>query len=434
MNTYLPSHLSNNALMHEFVSLSKDLRTRTATFLAYLAEVDHRKLYVPAAHASMYSYCVHELHMSEETAYRRIHVARAARQFPAIFSALAEGRLNLTAVLLLAPHLTARNADELLAAAVHKTKPGIELLLAERFPKPDLPTLMQPIVQATAPDELALGPVVPSGGGNASLHMEPLALEQVVPSIESKNAAQVEPLLPHSKLTPLSPGRVGWQVTVDQETHEQLLYAKALLGHAVPSGDVAEVLKRALEALVEKLEKQKFAKCARSGPRRSKAKGRYIPAEIRRTLLERDGGQCTFVSEHGKRCDSRTRLEFDHVDEVARGGQTTTSNMRLRCRAHNQFEAERRFGAGFMQEKREEARCKAAREKTQKQAAAKVTIEKDVKPWLRALGFTAQEARRGAELCAHIPDATLEQRVRVAAGGLAPACMRTPAPAASSAP
>ena len=176
MKTYLPSHLTNDALMHEFVSLSKDLRARTATFLVYLAEVDHRKLHVPAAHASMYSYCVHELHMSEETAYRRIRVARTGREFPAIFPSLAEGRLNLTAVLLLAPYLKPENADELLAAAAHKTKPGIELLLAERFPKPDLPTLMQAIAPAATPDELALDPVVPPSGAISSVCMEPLAL------------------------------------------------------------------------------------------------------------------------------------------------------------------------------------------------------------------------------------------------------------------
>ena len=205
MKACLPSQLTNDALMHEFVSLSKDLR------------------------------------------------ARAARRFPAIFPELAEGRLNLTAVLPLAPHLTPENADELLAAAVHKTKPGIELLLAERFPKPDLPTLMRPIAPAVRPDELALEPVVPSTVAISSARMEPLALEQVVPSIESRNAPQVEPLSLRAKLTPLSPDRFALQVTVNGHTNELMLYAQALLGHAVPSGDLPELIERAFEALVEKL-------------------------------------------------------------------------------------------------------------------------------------------------------------------------------------
>jgi hypothetical protein len=46
-------------------------------------------------------------------------------------------------------------------------------------------------------------------------------------------------------------------------------------------------------------------------------------------------------------------LEFDHVREVARGGDASVENIRLRCRAHNQYTAECTFGAGFMREKRE---------------------------------------------------------------------------------
>jgi hypothetical protein len=49
-------------------------------------------------------------------------------------------------------------------------------------------------------------------------------------------------------------------------------------------------------------------------------------------------------------------LEFDHVQEVARGGQATVDGLRLRCRTHNQFTAERTFGAEFMARKRAEAR------------------------------------------------------------------------------
>jgi 5-methylcytosine-specific restriction endonuclease McrA len=164
------------------------------------------------------------------------------------------------------------------------------------------------------------------------------------------------PPAPRAKLAPLSPGRFAWQVTVDHETQDQLRYAQALLGHAIPNGDIAAVLKRALDSLVEKLERKKFAKRVRSRPRRSSANGRYVPAAIRSKVWQRDGGQCTFTSEQGKRCEERTRLEFDHMDPVARGGQTTADRMRLLCRAHNQYDAECTYGAGFMDEKRQARR------------------------------------------------------------------------------
>ena len=57
----------------------------------------------PAGYPSMHAYCVHELRMSEDVASKRIHAARAARNFPAIFAAVADGRLHLSGVCLLAP-------------------------------------------------------------------------------------------------------------------------------------------------------------------------------------------------------------------------------------------------------------------------------------------------------------------------------------------
>src|SRR5205823_558390 len=112
--------------------------------------------------------------------------------------------------------------------------------------------------------------------------------------------------------------------------------------------------------------------------------------------------------------------------------------LRLLCRAHNQFEAECTFGAGFMREQREEARREAAEAKDHAKARAKAEAEararaeaeaeaardRDVVPWLRKLGFSLQRARHGAELCAHMPDATLEARMKVALRGLAPHTVR----------
>src|ERR1043166_1730671 len=91
MNAYSLSHVSNAALLRGLATSVKQDRATTATMLAQIAEEDDRGLYRAAAYESMYLNCVHELRMSEETAYRRIRVARAARKFPAIFDALADG-------------------------------------------------------------------------------------------------------------------------------------------------------------------------------------------------------------------------------------------------------------------------------------------------------------------------------------------------------
>ena len=151
-----------------------------------------------------------------------------------------------------------------------------------------------------------------------------------------------------------------------------------MLGHALPSGDVAELIERALDSLVEKLEKQKFAKCASPRPQRGAAKGRHIPAEVKRAVWERDGGRCTFVSEQGRRCESRKALEYDHVDPVARGGQATVGGIRLLCRVHNQHAAECEFSAEFIRAKREEAQRMVAEAKAR--AAAEAASQQRVAP------------------------------------------------------
>jgi hypothetical protein len=226
---------------------------------------------------------------------------------------------------------------------------------------------------------------------------------------------------PAPRLAPLSPQRFALQLTIDQVTHDDLRYAQALLGHQVPSGDIAAVFGRALKALIGHLEKTKFAATTRPrSSQRPSTNPRHIPAEVKRAVWERDQGRCTFVSQTGRRCPARTRLEFDHTQEVARLGRASVTGIRLRCRAHNQYGAERTFGVEFMQRKREEARCAAgarrrhaaARAAAEANAArARAAADEVITP-LRQLGFRAEEARRAAALCEGIPEASLEQRLR----------------------
>ena len=102
------------------------------------------------------------------------------------------------------------------------------------------------------------------------------------------------------------------------------------------------------------------------------------------------------------------------------------AGVRLRCRSHNQFEAERTFGAGFMNEKREEARravaearARAAAAEAQARAVAKQQA-RDVMSCLQELGFRADQAHGAAEFCETLADATLEDRVRAALKFLCP--------------
>jgi Holliday junction resolvasome RuvABC DNA-binding subunit len=108
-------------------------------------------------------------------------------------------------------------------------------------------------------------------------------------------------------------------------------------------------------------------------------------------------------------------LEFDHIEPVARGGKATVGTMRLRCRAHNQHEAERLFGAGFMNRKREEAKQVRDEART-----------RDIESCLRRLGFRAEEVRRAAARASALEGATLEDSIREALRTVAPRAVRAP--------
>jgi 5-methylcytosine-specific restriction endonuclease McrA len=192
-----------------------------------------------------------------------------------------------------------------------------------------------------------------------------------------------------------------------------------------------------VKALVTKMEHVRFGACAkpRTGRHRASADSRYVPAEVKRAVWQRDSGQCTFVGDTGHRCEARGDVEFDHVTEFARGGEPTVDGLRLRCRGHNQHTAERTFGAEFMRQKRAEAaearaRAKAARERVRAEKAERAEQARlrphqlEVLPYLRKLGCRDGESREAAALCRDMADASLEDRVKRALSMFGARCGR----------
>jgi hypothetical protein len=160
------------------------------------------------------------------------------------------------------------------------------------------------------------------------------------------------------RVAPLAAERFALQLTIGEATRGKLLRAQALLRHQVPSGDLAEVIDRALDALIEKIEATKFGKVkaprAGGASRARTAKpvragralrwSRYVPRAVQRQVVARDGVRCSFVAGDGRRCEETGFLELDHVVPVARGGEAGVDGVRVLCHAHNQYEAERILG------------------------------------------------------------------------------------------
>jgi len=215
------------------------------------------------------------------------------------------------------------------------------------------------------------------------------------------------------------------QFARSREADERFRYAQDLLGHQVKSSDLAEVYDRAIKLLIEKLERVRFGACAKPRKRGRPAQpgSRHIANDVRRAVWKRDGGQCTYTSASGRRCEARRDLQFDHAKEFARGGEATVDNLRLRCPGHNQHAAEQTFGAGFMKQKRKEAAAaraaaKAARERARAEKAAEAKRTRlqphqiEVLPWLHQLGCPKDESRVAVERCRDMSAAPLEERVK----------------------
>jgi hypothetical protein len=142
-------------------------------------------------------------------------------------------------------------------------------------------------------------------------------------------------------VTPLATDRYEIRFTASAKTRDKLKVAQDLLRHSVPDGDAAEVIDRALTALIDQLSRAKMAivrKPVRK-PRRTAVGSRHIPSNVKRAVWKRDTGRCAFVAMDGHQCAERAFLEYPHVKPFAAGGEPTVANIQLRCRAHNGYEA-----------------------------------------------------------------------------------------------
>ncbi len=348
------AQLSDQALLAQVQDLAQREREATIALIVHLAELDGRRLYLAEGYSSLFKYCTDVLHLAEHATYNRIEAARAVRRFPVLLEHLAAGWVTLSAVRLLAPHLTTENHRDMLARARQKSKREIEELVARVHPQPPVPDVVRKLPtrpQAVSPAALPAGAQDPESAPRD--HDAGEFLLAVAPSAMAASPVPPAPTARRAAVSPLAPQRYKIQFTASAESCAKLREAQALLRHQIPDGDLEQVFDRARDALLVNLRKQKLAATARPREDRrpiSEAEpdsipvSRHVPAAVRRAVWTRDGGRCAFVSSSGRRCGEEAFLEFHHVVPYATGGLATVDNIELRCRAHNSYEAECHFG------------------------------------------------------------------------------------------
>ncbi len=312
-----PLDLDDRALVEAALALVRRERGVLAEVLAHLMVIDERRLWAPEGYGSFFDYCRAGLGYSEAEAYRRSQAARLCRRVPTVLNAIDAGRLHLSAVCALAPHLTNENADELMRRAAGLSKRELEGLLAARSAVTSpLPGEVGRVVEVQAALDLGGGGSglperhsVPGGPSRDALGVE--TLSSAPPGCGAGLAAHVGDgaagsatalgvaarpssasgygvglvaaggevggvSAPGIGATAPRPARVVEQrisVRATPRLVDALERARALMGHHPGGNDPATVLERALELLVNQLERQRFGAPGRRSSSVAAAKG-----------------------------------------------------------------------------------------------------------------------------------------------------------------
>lgn len=392
-------------------ALAGEERNVQADFLLHLDALDLRRGYAELGYPSLWEYCLRALHLREGAAGRRIGAMRVLRRFPSLLDALRDGRLCLSTLCVLGPVLTQENVEDVTIRAAYRTKAEVDAIAAavrpRRAPAEGVRRVASPGSSAPGAREAGLEPVdvtAPRAPGHgvpplvndlAAMAPPPPRDDPRVGTDDAPSETAAAPPAPTLAVDPLpghdlelhldteppprpSPselravGEAQWslRVTLDAEAKHDLETLTRLLGHKVPTGSLAAVLKEALRCAIEKHGVRRGAVAparrrtapAPAEPRDDPARPvatpgtpapvphrSAIPAEVRRQVWARDGGRCTFTAPDGTRCESGWQLELDHVVPWALGGSPTVDNVRLRCRVHNLLHAERVFGREHME-------------------------------------------------------------------------------------
>jgi 5-methylcytosine-specific restriction endonuclease McrA len=329
--------IPDDELLERLAVLLRDSRRVEADLVAHVAEVDERRLYAREACPSMFAYCTEVLHLSEAEAYLRIAAARASRQHPVLLGMLAEGRLHLTAIARLAPHLTPANRHQVLERAAWMSKRQIDELVAELAPRPDVASSVRKLPSRPLSRDLAVrAPRVRLGSGDAPgstpserrqdapagmKSFDELCPDGVAPAaadgrgpggwkrqLSGVCSSRVAPGAPPAgngvvhgpslglkdsqlrpdgvaggsaardrvSIEPLSPARYKVQFTASATLREKLERLQALMRSSLPDADLAGVIEAAVTEKLERLEAQRFAKTTAS--RRSAAHEQTNPS------------------------------------------------------------------------------------------------------------------------------------------------------------
>jgi len=369
--------LSNRDLLDNLEKLIHKERRLKVLVLLYLSEIDKRQLYLPMGCSSLFDFCTLHLKYTRATAARRIRAARVAAKYPEALEMLRSGEINITTLSMIGDILDKNNRTELLESIKNKSTRHVEMLVSRHRPVPVIRDTVRPVcvrrrVESGACSSAGTGGQnLPPTEDTGSRKCNKLSSSAETNSGRSGAAPSAETIpcrpgdAPCAETNPAPNARVILEqrlklgFSVSPEFMSKFNKIKSLLSNTHPEGiDFETLFEHLMDDYLERYDpenrrKRRADRVEKSERRKSKPVGarrsRHIPPDIRNRVYARDKGRCSFVGANGKRCNSTWDLEIDHVLPFARGGNNSPGNLRLLCRKHNMYEAEKQYGRKFMQ-------------------------------------------------------------------------------------
>jgi hypothetical protein len=232
--------------------------------LEYLVVVEAKKVYAIQAYSSLFEYLVKGLQFSESQASERINAMKLVRDNPEVKKNLESGKLNLT------------NAAKIQRFIQTEKK------LASELPPEDKIDLVKKCLD------------------QSKRNVDQILFEQA--SVPTKIAMQ-------ERVRLVAQNHVELKVVLTAQTEEKLKRAREL----IRTETVAELLEKALDALIEKAEKkigktpintQSLNSTLLDKELEAKQKSndrRYIPQAFKKIIYKRSDGQCEYITADGKK-------------------------------------------------------------------------------------------------------------------------------------
>lgn len=329
MNPY--THLTNAELVARLKEKVRAERETLVDILNLLREVEARKLYLEMGLSSLYAFAIQELGYSESAALRRIDAMRLSRNLPEIQEKIKLGAVNLSTLEQLNQYIRAQEKTKNERVSVKEKKDLLTQIEGHSIRETrDLLVKLSPELAPVRQEK------------ERPITEELVEIKIVVTRAQLDKLERVRELQSHVNVSATKAQLIEQLMDfylarkdpalkqLRPETPKPPAYSESCLGtinvSSVTQAQIAPPLRR------------------RNG------QTRYIPRAAYWEVRKKHGDQCTYFDPITKRrCNSKHRLEIEHILPFARGGTHDPSNLTLLCPAHNKLAAWKVYGVEKMQ-------------------------------------------------------------------------------------